>query len=406
MPKRHPLFCALFNIKRGEITYRLVIKVFSGGIRYMNDPMKMKSESWKKTVERYREDMMNLAKQNERFSRPKQPENVPMPLPEPPQEPETNDQKLREEQELQRLFERIREAREEIERLELEKRELEQLVEQQREQIQPRPQPRSDREDTDYWSVENMRRLPNSIPVPERELPFDNSSVVMPPPNEGPGESDNDIIDFNREPAEWETRTTESDEFNQSAVFAQTTENTEIDITENNFSSFAPNGDRILRPDYRMARVTEPVERLEKSSTNMQNTPQQRAELTGNADLIVQVFTARQALPISGATVTVSRIAGDEGRLEGLAVHITDENGKTPAISLPTPPKYLSEAPGNIRPYSEYVVDVKKSGYFDNVVRGIQMFDSITTIEPVNMIPLPMGQDSGKEQFDISDYEL
>ena len=54
----------------------------------------------------------------------------------------------------------------------------------------------------------------------------------------------------------------------------------------------------------------------------------------------------------------------------------------------------------------DYIDFVKKNGYFDNVVRGIQMFDSITTIEPVNMIPLPMGQDSGKEQFDISDYEL
>ena len=231
----------------------------------MNDPMKMKSESWKKTVERYREDMMKLAKQNEKFSRPKPPENVPTPLPEPPINHDTkSDEMLREEQELQRLFDKIRNAREELERLEIEKRELERLVEQQREQILPRPQPRSDsNDDTDYWSVENMRRLPNSIPVPERELPFTNSSVVMPPPNEGPGENDNDIIDFNREPAEWETKMTVEDEFEQPAVFAQT-DNTEINITENNF---APNGDRILRPDYRMARVTEPVERLEKIPT-------------------------------------------------------------------------------------------------------------------------------------------
>lgn len=367
----------------------------------MNDPMKMKSESWKKTVEKYREDMMKLAKQNEKFSRPRPPEPAPMPLPEPPKEPETNEDLLREEQELQRLFERIREAREEIERLEARKRELERFTEQQQDA------PLQNTNDVDYWSVENMRRLPNSIPVPERELPFNNSSVVLPPPNEGPGESDNEIIDFNREPGEWETKmTVETDEFNQPAVFAQTDENnTEIDITENNFSPFAPNGDRILRPDYRMARVTEPVERLEKTPTDVQP-PQESAQLTGSADLIVQVFTARQALPISGARVTVSRIAGTQGELESIAVHITDENGKTPAISLPTPPKYLAQTPGNIRPYSEYVVDVKKGGYFDNIVRGIQMFDSITTIEPVNMIPLPMGQNSGEEELDISDYEL
>ena len=351
----------------------------------MNDPMKMKSESFKKTVERYREDMMKLARQNEKFSHP---QPAPTPLPEPPKEGDDGDRLLREQQELNHLYERIREAKEEIERLEKRRRELQDDVE--------KPQ-----NNTDYWSVEDMRRLPNAIPVPERELPFTNSSVVLPPPNEGPGESDNDIIDFNREPAEWETRMMVEDGFDEPASFAQTTENnTEIEITENNF---APNGDRILRPDYRMARVTEPVERLERVPAEFEP-PQQTAELTGSADLIVQVFTARQALPISGATVTVSR--GGETRLEGIAVHITDENGKTPAISLPTPPKYLAETPGNVRPYSEYVVGVKKEGYFDNIVRGIQMFDSITTIEPVNMIPLPMGQNSGEEEFNISGYEL
>jgi len=376
------------------------------------DYNKMKSESWKKTVERYRQDMMKLAKQNEIFSHPKPPQPKPMPLPEPPVNPDMNEQRLREEQELQRLFDRIKDAREELERLEIEKRELERLVEQQREQILPRPQPRFDgKEDTDHWSVENMRRLPNSIPVPERELPFDNSSVVMPPPNEGPGEGDNEIIDFNREPGEWESETIlEQDGFDEPAVFAQTgQDDTEINITENNFSSTAPNGDRILRPDYRTARVTQPVEQLEKTPTDMQNTPRDRydtTQMTGTADLIVQVFTARQALPVTNATVTVSRITDVRGNIETLAVHITDENGKTPAIPLPTPPQILSETPGNSHPYSEYTVDVKKSGYFDNNVRGIQMFDGITTIEPVNMIPLPTGQNDGTEQFDISDYDL
>ena len=278
----------------------------------MNNPKdytKMKSENWKKTVERYRQDMLNLAKQNEIFSRPKPPQAKPMPLPEPPVNPDTNEDRLREEQELRRLFDRIKDAREELERLEIEKRELERLVEQQREQIRPRPQPRSnENDDTDYWSVENMRRLPNSIPVPERELPFNNSSVVMPPPNEGPGANDNEIIDFDREPGEWETENiVEQDGFDEPAVFAQTTEeNMQIDITENNFSSTTPNGDRILRPDYRMARVDEPVEQLEKIPTEMQNTPRDRFDtslLTGTADLIVQVFTARQALPISEASV-------------------------------------------------------------------------------------------------------
>ena len=343
----------------------------------MNDPTKMKSESFKKAVEKYREDMLKLAKQNEKFSRPKQtpPTTV----------AEKNSEILREEQQLQKLFDRIQQAKEELEKLEERKRELEKAV-----------------DDTDYWSVENMRRLPNSIPVPERELPFTNSSVVLPPPNEGPGENDNDIIDFNREPAEWETAMTIEDGFDEPAVFAQSTD---IDITENNFSSLSPNGDRILQPDYRMARVTEPVERLERIPTE-QKPPQEDAQLTGNADLIVQVFTARQALPISGATVTVSRFVDAQGQTENIVVHTTDENGKTPAISLPTPPKYLTESPGNIRPYSEYTVDVKKSGYYDNIVYGIQMFDSITTIEPVNLIPLPKGQNNGEEQFNISDYDL
>jgi len=62
------------------------------------DYNKMKSESWKKTVERYRQDMMKLAKQNEIFSHPKPPQPKPMPLPEPPVNPDMNEQRLREEQ--------------------------------------------------------------------------------------------------------------------------------------------------------------------------------------------------------------------------------------------------------------------------------------------------------------------
>ena len=385
----------------------------------MNDPKdytKMKPETWKKTVERYREDMLKLAKQNEKFSRPK-PQNSqrPMPLPEPPMNSDRED-KLKEEQELQKLFERTREAREELERLQKEKEELERIIEEQREQIRPRPQPR-DVNDVDYWSVENMRRLPNSIPVPERELPFNNSGVVLPPDNQGPNELDNDIIDFDREPAEWETRISEeTDEFEQPAVFAvqnMTQNNTDF-VTENiieevSLPSTTPEGDRIIRPDYGMAQVTEPVERLEKVPTDMTNVPRDRFDtstLTGKADLIVQVFTARQALPIEGATVTVSRVVDLQGNRDMMAVHITDENGKTPPITLPTPPLYLSENPGYAHPYSEYTVDVKKKGYFENNVRGIQMFDGITTVEPVNLIPLPSGQNDGIEEFDISDYEL
>lgn len=385
---------------------------FQKGEGTMNDPKdytKMKPETWKKTVERYREDMLKLAKQNEKYSRPK-----PMPLPEPPVNPDI-DGKLKEEQELQKLFERTKEAREELEKLQREKEELERIIEEQREQIRPRPEPRQN-DGVDYWSVENMRRLPNSIPIPENELPFDNSGVVLPPDNQGPNELDNEMIDFDTEPAEWETRNAEeTNDFEQPAVFAveNVTENnieTVTDnITEEEMPSTTPEGDRIIRPDYGMTQVDQPVERLEKTPTDMENIPRDRFDtstLTGKADLIVQVFTARQALPIEGATVTVSRTVNLQGNRDMMAVHITDENGKTPPITLPTPPLYLSETPGYAHPYSEYTVDVKKRGYYENSVRGIQMFDGITTVEPVNLIPLPSGQNSGTEEFDITDYEL
>ena len=96
--------------------------------------------------------------------------------------------------------------------------------------------------------------------------------------------------------------------------------------------------------------------------------------------LQVNVFTAQGYLPVPDALVRISYTAIPDAQLEQ---QITDESGQTEAIELPTPPRELSMAPGDIQPYAEYTIRVEASGYrFVNVV-GVEVFSGEIAILPV-----------------------
>ncbi len=107
-----------------------------------------------------------------------------------------------------------------------------------------------------------------------------------------------------------------------------------------------------------------------------------------NGNLIVRVSTAGGTIPLERALVTVYAADGDQSQI--IATRYTDSSGKSDKIPLEAPPRALSESPdnGGVRPYAIYNIEVKSDGYYDSFNLEVPIFDGITSVLPVYMIPL------------------
>ena len=103
--------------------------------------------------------------------------------------------------------------------------------------------------------------------------------------------------------------------------------------------------------------------------------------------LIVKVTTARGAIPLADASVTVR---GTEPDTSGVLFSLrTNRDGQTERITLSTPPISVSEAPSSSLPYATYDIDVQKDGYRPLSFENVPIFPSILSIQPAVMIPAP-----------------
>lgn len=108
----------------------------------------------------------------------------------------------------------------------------------------------------------------------------------------------------------------------------------------------------------------------------------------------VTVTTAIDAIPIEGATVTVSQF--ENGSEIPVKILSTNSNGKTDIILLPTPPRENSLTPNPTGPsYSVYNVRVDKEGFYTQNSLNVPIFAGITSIQPMRLIPLVYGQAEG-----------
>lgn len=105
----------------------------------------------------------------------------------------------------------------------------------------------------------------------------------------------------------------------------------------------------------------------------------------GMGYLTVAVSDASEAFPIEGALVGISRYATGEGLLYSLR---TDRDGLTPTVSLSAPSKSESLLPLSEKPFSEYLVTVKKEGYYTTENIALPVFDGVSTRQGVSMLPL------------------
>lgn len=103
--------------------------------------------------------------------------------------------------------------------------------------------------------------------------------------------------------------------------------------------------------------------------------------------LRVQVFSADQTFPVSNANIRVFVDLADGERevFSGL----TDEDGVVDNISLPAPDSSLSFDENNtVEPFAVYGLRVNRAEYSPAVFNGIPVFDSVKSIQPVELVPL------------------
>lgn len=105
--------------------------------------------------------------------------------------------------------------------------------------------------------------------------------------------------------------------------------------------------------------------------------------------LYVKVSTAQGAIPVKDAVVFVTPYVQNGSSVNETYSLRTNEDGLTQILELSAPAKSLSLSPGSkIVPYSEYVLTVKKEGYKNAQLIGIPVFDGITSIQNIFLIPL------------------
>ena len=118
----------------------------------------------------------------------------------------------------------------------------------------------------------------------------------------------------------------------------------------------------------------------------------------GNGYLIVHATTARGAIPLEGVQITVRSYEPEfsANRGEVLYTMVTGRDGNTERISLPAPPKGESQSAGIRQPFSIYNLEARLEGYRGQNYFALPIFEGITAVQPVDMIPL---SENGKNEI-------
>lgn len=115
--------------------------------------------------------------------------------------------------------------------------------------------------------------------------------------------------------------------------------------------------------------------------------------------LKVQVFAADRSFPIGGARITISvpLVTGSRDIFNG----VTDIDGIVDNIMLPAPGKALSlDEDNTTEPFALYNLRVSHSDYADGEYSNIPVFDSVKSIQPVELVPLTQsGNEPGDTEF-------
>lgn len=102
--------------------------------------------------------------------------------------------------------------------------------------------------------------------------------------------------------------------------------------------------------------------------------------------LMMQVTTAYGTQTVPNAKITVSKPLGNNIFLSNVV--ITDEDGKSPSIPLPSRSADLSQTPEYPVPYTVYNVTAQAPGFYDLVIYDIPIFPGVTSTQTFDLIPV------------------
>ncbi len=103
-----------------------------------------------------------------------------------------------------------------------------------------------------------------------------------------------------------------------------------------------------------------------------------------------RVYTAREALPVAGALIEVTKVIGNNKHT--FYKLTTDISGNTPIVYLPAPSSELSQDPENTtQPYALYDVYVTADNFRDVSIKNLPIFDGILSGQSIAMIPMAEG---------------
>lgn len=120
--------------------------------------------------------------------------------------------------------------------------------------------------------------------------------------------------------------------------------------------------------------------------------------------LQVRAYTSDALIPLEGTAITV---LGTDGSL--LAARLTDSGGQIKPIPIPAPDAADSRSPGYTgQPFTQVVLRAQKPYYEQIQVNEVQIFPGITTVQPLEMIPIALYPDrlDGTEYFDVPPQNL
>ena len=105
--------------------------------------------------------------------------------------------------------------------------------------------------------------------------------------------------------------------------------------------------------------------------------------------LVVRVSTARGAIPLENATVSVR---GSTLQNSDITYSLeTDVSGLTPRLPLPAPPIGNSLSPNQATPYSLWNIDVFLKGFVSAKYSGVPVYSGITSVQSAELVPLSEG---------------
>ncbi len=129
-----------------------------------------------------------------------------------------------------------------------------------------------------------------------------------------------------------------------------------------------------------------------------------REDMGGYGYMIVRATTARGAIPLENATVTIHSYdpGFENGRGDIIAAYTTNSSGATEKFALPAPPRELSLSPGSGKSYESYGISVAKQGYYSSYYINVPVFEGITAIQNAELIALPDNGQTDNHTFEDS----